>query len=79
MGDPLTNAIRTYHELNAAVVDELQEEPSPLEFMRFVAKNRPFVVRGAAAGWDAVRKWNERYLREVMGDELVNVAITPLG
>ena len=44
-------AITTYHELNAFIIDELHDEPSALEFMRFVSKNRPFVVRRAAATW----------------------------
>ena len=51
--DPIANLIETYHELNAAVVDELSAEPSPLEFMRYVATNRPFVVRGGAKNWAA--------------------------
>ena len=34
MEDPIANVINTYHELNAAVVDELDEEPTALEFMR---------------------------------------------
>ena len=79
MDSAIAEAINSYHELNASIVEELYEEPSPLEFMRYVARNRPFVVRRAAAEWEALRKWNVGYLREVMTDELVNVAITPLG
>ena len=79
MEHAIAAAIESYHELNAAVVDELREEPSPLEFMRYVAKNRPFVVRRAAAEWDAVQKWDANYLRQVMGNSPVNVAVTPLG
>jgi jumonji domain-containing protein 7 len=81
--NPETNAIKelitSYHELNQSSIDELSEEPSALEFMRHVARNRPFVVRKAAEEWDACRKWNAQYLREVMGEQVVNVAITPLG
>jgi peptidyl-lysine (3S)-dioxygenase / protease len=79
MSDPISNLISTYHELNANVVDILDEEPSALEFMRFVAKNRPFIVRGAATQWSATRKWDAAYLREVMAEEFVNVAVTPKG
>lgn len=71
--------IENYHELNANVIDELWEEPSPLEFMRYVARNRPFVVRKGAEDWDAVQKWDSHYLLDVVGDSAVNVAITPLG
>jgi peptidyl-lysine (3S)-dioxygenase / protease len=75
----IASAISTYQELNASVIDELEEEPSPLEFMRYVARNRPFVVRKAAVDWPAVIKWKGKYLRDIMADEQVNVAITPYG
>jgi hypothetical protein len=75
----IISAINTYHELNPPVVDELHEEPSPLEFMRYVARNRPFVVRRAATEWKAFKAWDAKYLREAMAGECVNVSITPLG
>lgn len=77
--DPIADLISTYHELNAPIVDELYEEPSALEFMRYVAKNRPFVVRGGAKSWKACEAWNAEYLAKVMKDEDVQVAITPYG
>ena len=79
MSDPVADHITSYHELNAGVIDELFEQPSPLEFMRYVAKNRPFVVRRAAADWDAAKKWDATYLLEAMEGEHVNVAVTPSG
>lgn len=75
----LENLIITYHELNSSAVDELASEPSPLEFMRYAARNRPFVVRGGAAHWYATQRWNAEYLRSVMGSSKVNVAVTPAG
>ena len=75
----IASAITTYHELNPSTIDELDNEPSPLEFMRYVARNRPFVVRRAVLHWAAGKKWNAHYLCEVMGNEGVNVAITPHG
>ena len=77
--DALSNLITTYHSLNAAVVDILHEEPSPLEFMQYVARNRPFVVRGGAANWAAIENWNADYLTETMDGEQVKVAVTPEG
>jgi len=71
--------ITSYHELNSGSVDELREEPSPLEFMRYVARNLPFVVRKGASNWAATKEWNAKYLVDVMGERLVNVAITPHG
>ncbi|KOS18111.1 JmjC domain-containing protein 7 [Escovopsis weberi] len=71
--------LQTFNELNAFEIEELGEEPSPLEFMRFVARNTPFVVRGGARNWKAVRNWDATYLESVMEGQTVNVAITPLG
>jgi len=75
----LQNLIVGYHELNVSTIDELTLEPSPLEFMRYVARNRPFVVRGGASNWPATRHWDAQYLRDVMGSSAVKVAITPAG
>nr|POF13783.1 jmjc domain-containing protein 7 [Quercus suber] len=77
--DPIASLLESYHSLNAAVVDELDSEPSALEFMRHVAANRPFVARGAAADWAAVRKWDAAYLKEKMTGEDVRIAVTPFG
>jgi jumonji domain-containing protein 7 len=71
--------ISGYHELNSNSIDELPEEPSALEFMRYVARNRPLVVRKGARDWNACQKWNAEYLKRVMAGQMVNVAITPLG
>ena len=77
--DPIAEVITTYNELNSSAIEELQEEPSPLEFMRFVAKNTPFVVRGGAATWKATQTWTPAFLSQHLGEEPVNVAVTPLG
>ncbi|KAK8135379.1 phospholipase A2, partial [Apiospora sp. TS-2023a] len=77
--DPIAELITTYHELNSSLVEELSEEPSPLEFMRYVARNTPFVVRGGARDWQATKTWNVEYLTRFLQDHSVNVAVTPLG
>ncbi|KAK2009407.1 phospholipase A2 [Colletotrichum eremochloae] len=78
-GDPLAELIITYNELNGAFIDELDEEPSPLEFMRYVARNTPFVIRGAASSWQSNKTWNKEYLVHMFKDQTVNVAVTPFG
>jgi jumonji domain-containing protein 7 len=70
--------LTSYHELNTSSVDELTEVPSPLAFMRYVAKNIPFVVRRGASHWPAML-WNIKYLKEVMENTTIEVAITPSG
>lgn len=75
----LAHLLTTYNELNSSVIDELSEEPSPLEFMRFVSRNTPFVVRGGAASWKAVREWDFSYLTTTLDKKDVKVAVTPHG
>jgi len=77
--DPIVELINTYNELNSSVIQELHEEPSPLEFMRFVAKNTPFVVRGGAATWKATQTWTPAFLSQQLEELPVNVAVTPFG
>jgi peptidyl-lysine (3S)-dioxygenase / protease len=79
MSTAIENLIITYHELNSSIVDELTSEPGPLEFMRYVARSRPFIVRDGAADWSATRSWDTEYLLNVMGSSNVKVAITPSG
>lgn len=78
VAEATTNMLTTYHELNGDI-DSLDEEPSPLAFIRYVSKNRPVVVRRGCSKWRAVRKWNVDYLKEMMKDKLVKVAVTPHG
>jgi jumonji domain-containing protein 7 len=47
--DPIKELLMTYNELNSSIITVLDEPPSALEFMRFVALNRPFVVRDFAS------------------------------
>lgn len=77
--DPIVEMITTYNELNSSLIEELDEEPSPLEFMRFVARNTPFVIRGGASAWKATQTWSPSLLAQQLGNERVNVAVTPLG
>lgn len=78
-GDPIADLITSFNELNSSTAEELDEEPSPLEFMRYVARNTPFVVRGGAVDWQAIKRWNANYLREQLAGHRVNVAVTPFG
>ncbi|KAH7343017.1 phospholipase A2 [Rhexocercosporidium sp. MPI-PUGE-AT-0058] len=77
--DPTITLLETYNSLNPSTITTLTSLPSPLEFLRFVAQNRPFVIRGGAAGWKAVREWNVASLKEVLDGVSVNVAVTPIG
>lgn len=78
MSDPIAELIENWNELNGNI-EELNEEPSPLEFMRYVSRNTPFVVRGGAANWTATRTWTASYLKNFLRDHQINVAVTPFG
>lgn len=77
--DPLTTLLITYNELNSPSIDILPDEPSALEFMRYVSLNRPFVVRGAAKDWKATQTWDVQTLKSKLEGCSVNVAFTPFG
>ncbi|KAI0459838.1 phospholipase A2 [Xylaria acuta] len=77
--DSIVELLTTYNELNSSHIEELDEEPSPLEFMRYVARNTPFVVRRGARDWAATRAWDAAYLRSTLAGNKVNVAVTPFG
>ena len=71
--------LASYYELNGNIDELYDASISPLDFMRYVSRNRPFVLRGGCSEWPAVRKWTASYLREVSGDAPVKVAVTPHG
>ncbi|KAI3323013.1 phospholipase A2 [Xylariaceae sp. AK1471] len=77
--DSIVELLTTYNELNSSRIEELDEEPSPLGFMRYVSRNMPFVVRRGARDWTATRTWDAAYLRSTLAGHKVNVAVTPLG
>ncbi|KAI9678568.1 MAG: hypothetical protein M1817_005625 [Caeruleum heppii] len=77
--DPLVNLLEAYNDLNPPQVDVLHALPTPLQFMRYVALNRPFVVRGGVTSWAASTTWDVEYLKKAMGHSIINVAVTPHG
>lgn len=78
MREAIGELITTYQELNGSQVAELTEVPSPIEFMQYVRRGRPCVIRGAASKWPAT-SWTVEYLENKMKDSHIQVAITPLG
>ena len=77
--DPIVELLTSYADLNASHVVVLNTEPSPLQFMRFVALNTPFVVKNATLDWRATKLWSSSYFRCVLKGQFVNVAVTPFG
>ena len=78
MHKAIEELITTYQELNGSQVAELTEVPSPIEFMQYVRRGRPCVIRGTASEWPAT-KWTVEYLENKMKGSYIQVAITPLG
>src|SRR4051812_22213971 len=89
LSSTLRNLLQTYADLNAPSTDVeyLPYPPSPLEFSRIVARNRPVIIRNAFNDWPAMGaegslpdwKWTAEYLKEKMGNMEVQVAMTPKG
>lgn len=77
--DPIVELLTSYADLNGPHITVLRTEPSPLEFMRFVALNRPFIVRNATSEWRATKLWTSSYFRKALKNQRVNVAVTPYG
>jgi len=77
--DALNSLVETYNDLNPPVMDVLDHIPTALEFLRYVARNTPFVIRGGAESWSAYKKWSLSYLQQKLADHQVKVAITPDG
>ena len=78
METAMEELISTYHELNGSHVDELAELPTPLEFMQYVRRGRPLVIRGAVSEWPAMQ-WTAEYLETEMRGSRVQIAMTPSG
>ncbi|CEQ40537.1 SPOSA6832_02173, partial [Sporobolomyces salmonicolor] len=73
--------VKDYQSLNASTCAELSHTPSALEFHRFVAANRPVVIRGQGKR-DQVRaleRWSDGYLEEKMGGKEVAISVSPDG
>jgi hypothetical protein len=47
---------------------EVISEPSSQVFFEYVKSSRPFVVKGIAKDWLAVKKWNLHYLESILRD-----------
>jgi jumonji domain-containing protein 7 len=53
--------------------------PTPLEFHRYVAQNKPVIFRNSLQHWPAINKWTNDYLSHILADDLITVAISPHG
>lgn len=72
--------VKEYQALNRSTVVELNHTPTPLEFSRFVAANRPVVIRGQGQreGIQALERWDNEYLVSKVEGE-VAIAVSPEG
>ncbi|KAF8165341.1 Clavaminate synthase-like protein, partial [Crassisporium funariophilum] len=81
MANDFTQSIRwlskEYRELNGNSLQILDQPPSPLEFSRLIHISRPVIIKGLDL--PALRRWNDGYLIEKMGNRQISVAVTPNG
>ncbi|EGC30777.1 hypothetical protein DICPUDRAFT_157443 [Dictyostelium purpureum] len=56
------------------------EKPTPLEFYRdYVSQNKPVIIKGLIDDWKALELWNDEYLKKVLYNVDVSIAVTPDG
>lgn len=54
--------------------------PSTQEFLHeFAFKSKPVIIQGACKHWPAQRKWTNEHLRQMYGEQVVHVKLTPSG
>ena len=66
-------------DLHPTCVDELHASPSALDFLRYVGKNQPFVVRNNPLDSRASQLWSPSYLCQQMGERPLSIACSPSG
>merc|ERR1712071_698360 len=70
-------AFELYLTTDVPVLDSL---PEPVEFYRkYVAANRPVIIKNAISNWPAIQKWNINFFREQFGSRKVTATVTPNG
>ncbi|KAH8118306.1 cupin-like domain-containing protein [Phellopilus nigrolimitatus] len=74
--DTLRKLALEYQELNGSYIETLHQ-PSPIEFLRQIRIARPTLIKGFCP--PALRKWDDEYLIERMGENPISVAVTPTG
>ncbi|KAI5479833.1 phospholipase A2 [Pseudohyphozyma bogoriensis] len=77
----LRHLVRDYQELNSSTATEVDATPTALEFAKFVAANRPLVIRGEGQRQvlPALARWTDKYLCDKLGERKVTVAVSPNG
>ncbi|GAA6037845.1 hypothetical protein JCM8097_005067 [Rhodosporidiobolus ruineniae] len=76
----LRRFVRDYQSLNPSTAAELSSPPTPLEFSRFVASNRPVVIRGGGSGVvPALDRWSDSYLEAKLEGKEVEISVSPSG
>lgn len=74
----LQRVIKDAQDLAPPSVEALRTDPTPLEFARYVAANRPVVVRrhGQRNQCGALSQWTNEYLIQTVGERLISIAVS---
>ncbi len=78
---PFNQFSQDFKVLGCSSVDTVHiSDLTPLSFYRdYVACNKPVIIDGAIDHWPAMRKWTNKYLSRVAGDQDVTIDFTPDG
>ncbi|KAF9379077.1 JmjC domain-containing protein 7, partial [Podila verticillata] len=92
--EEILSLISEVQDFNLSTIERI-ELPTPLEFHRYVASNRPVIITlpptatttpradlpdsGRGWSWPAFTKWTNEYLSGALGEKQITVACTPNG
>jgi hypothetical protein len=61
------NIIRLYSTKKPQIVEKIQN-PTYTQFVKYVTRNKPFILTGVMESWGAYKNWNDDYLKSKIGD-----------
>ena len=78
----IVNSGKTLSEDTRLFIGSIQKikTPSALDFLReYITQSRPVILTDLASNWKALKSWNFEYLKSIIKDAKVSIAVTPDG
>jgi hypothetical protein len=67
------------HWIGSDEVERIARPRGKAAFEKFVARGKPVIITGAMADWPALKQWTDDYLKSLLSDEVVLVAMSTSG
>lgn len=71
----LRTVVKDYQDFTSATIDSIDHLPSGVEFGKYVASNRPLVIRKRNPSL-AISRWTNEYLLETLCETMVSIAVS---